>query len=172
LGLTMPSRAVRLSSAVINPRADIAGSMAVSKLSVENPIVAAAMNQKNLAQITDQVTWTKLAQRHKNDAKLDAQSIRLIQAKQTMGAIPQPRLISSVVQSFEAAMALDTVRNEYLLHSQLYEWLKQNPETLNVDALNEKVYAELFLTPKTDPWLGLLPSDSYSAIDNDGIFKR
>jgi hypothetical protein len=172
LGLTMPSRAVRLSSAVINPRADIAGSMAVSKLSVENPIVAAALNQKNLAQITDQVTWTKLAQRHKNDAKLDAQSIRLIQAKQTMGAIPQPRLISSVVQSFEAAMALDTVRNEYLLHSQLYEWLKQNPETLNVDALNEKVYAELFLTPKTDPWLGLLPSDSYSAIDNDGIFKR
>lgn len=172
LGLTMPSRAARLSSSATNPRADIAGTLAMSKMTVENPIVSAALNQKTLAQITDRATWTKLAQRHRAEAKLDAQSIRLIQAKQTAGAIPQPRPISSVVQSFEAAMALDTVRNEYLLHSQLYEWLRQDPGTLNVDALNEKVYAELFLTPKADPWLGLLPSDSYSAIDNDGIFKN
>jgi hypothetical protein len=172
LGLTMPSRVARLSSSTTTPRADIAGTLAMSKMTIENPIVSAALNQKTLAQITDQATWSKLAQRYGNDAKLDAQSIRLIQAKQTAGAIAQPRPIASVVQSFEAAMALDTVRNEYLLHSQLYEWLRQDPETLNVDAFNEKVYAELFLTPKTDPWLGLLPNDSYSAIDNDGISKN
>jgi hypothetical protein len=172
LGLAMPSRASSQSSSAINPRADIAGTLAVSKMTVENPIVSAALNQTALAQITDRAVWTKLAQRHKSDAKLDAQSIRLIQAKQAAAGTSHPRPISSIVESFEAAMALDTVRNEYLLHSQLYEWLRQDPDTLNVDALNEKVYAELFLTPKTDPWLGLLPSDSYSAIDNDGIFKN
>lgn len=31
------------------------------------------------------------------------------------------------------------------------------------------VYAELFLTPKSDPWLGLKPSDAYSALDHDGV---
>jgi hypothetical protein len=38
-----------------------------------------------------------------------------------------------------------------------------------VDRLNERVYAELFLTPSSDPWLGLAPRDAYSALDGDGI---
>jgi hypothetical protein len=171
LGLKMPSRLSRLSSSSNpSPRADIAGTAAMTKMVVENPIVSSALNQRTLAQITDQSTWEKLAQRYTNDAKLDARSIALIQAKQA--ATSQPRSIPSIVQSFESAMALDTVRNEYLLHSQLYQWLIRSSEPLNVDALNDKVYAELFLTPKADPWLGLLPNDSYSAIDNDGISKN
>lgn len=176
LGLKMPARLSRLSSSNPSPRADIAGTAAMTKMVVENPIVSSALNQRTLAQVTDQSTWEKLAQRYLNDAKLDVQSIALIQAKQTAIAAPPnsapPRAIPSIVQSFEAAMALDTVRNEYLLHSQLYQWLMGDSGNLNVDALNDKVYGELFLTPKTDPWLGLLPNDSYSAIDNDGISKN
>ncbi|HIK07899.1 MAG TPA: hypothetical protein IGS40_24950 [Trichormus sp. M33_DOE_039] len=42
-------------------------------------------------------------------------------------------------------------------------------QTHDVAILNEKVYAQLFLTPSSDPWLGLAPSDAYSAIDNDGL---
>jgi hypothetical protein len=38
-----------------------------------------------------------------------------------------------------------------------------------VAVLNEKVYAELFLTPSSDPWLGLKPNNAYSALDGDGI---
>jgi hypothetical protein len=171
LGLKMPSRLSKLNSnSGLPPRADIAGTAAMTKMVVENPIVSSALNQRTLAQITDRSTWEKLAQRYTNDVKLDTRSIALIQAKQT--ATSQPRTILSIVQSFESAMALDTVRNEYLLHSQLYQWLIRDSETLNVDALNDKVYAELFLTPKADPWLGLLPNDSYSAIDNDGISKN
>jgi hypothetical protein len=172
VGLKMPSQLANLSRNVgTMPRADVAGTLAVSKMTIENPIVSATLNQNTLAQLTDQDTWAKLAQRHTQDAKLDAHSIHLIQAKQAAGVTAQPRSISSMVQSFESTMALDTVRNEYLLHSQLHQWLMQGKDTLNVDALNDKVYAELFLTPKTDPWLGLLPSNSYSAIDNDGILK-
>jgi hypothetical protein len=37
----------------------------------------------------------------------------------------------------------------------------------NVDTLNEW-YAELFLTPSSDPWLGLAPPDVYTALENDG----
>jgi hypothetical protein len=38
-----------------------------------------------------------------------------------------------------------------------------------VNALNKRVYAELFLTPGTDPWLGLVPADTYTALDGGGI---
>jgi hypothetical protein len=41
-----------------------------------------------------------------------------------------------------------------------------------VEKLNEKVYAELFLTPRSDPWLGLLSVDVYTALDNGGIVKQ
>jgi hypothetical protein len=43
------------------------------------------------------------------------------------------------------------------------------PQARDVAVLNEKVYTELFLTPKSDPWLGLKPSDAYSALDHDGV---
>jgi hypothetical protein len=39
---------------------------------------------------------------------------------------------------------------------------------MNFDSLNEWVYAELFLTPSKDPWLGLAPSDVYTALDGNG----
>ena len=74
-----------------------------------------------------------------------------------------------VVRTFEESMALDTVRNEYLLHRRVHERLAESETgTMDFDALNEWVYAELFLTPSKDPWLGLAPSDVYTALDGDG----
>ena len=40
-----------------------------------------------------------------------------------------------------------------------------------VDALNRRVYAELFLTPDTDPWLGLAPANTFSALENGGLVQ-
>ena len=37
--------------------------------------------------------------------------------------------------------------------------------------LMKKVYAELFMTPRSDPWLGLMMSDTYTAIENAGVVK-
>jgi hypothetical protein len=74
-----------------------------------------------------------------------------------------------MVRNFENSMSLDTVRNEYLLHRRVHERLAENETgTMDFDALNEWVYAELFLTPSKDPWLGMAPSDVYSALDGDG----
>jgi hypothetical protein len=66
-------------------------------------------------------------------------------------------------------VALDTVRNEYLMHSKLAVWLLRDATRMNLEKFNEKVYAELFLTPKSDPWLGLSSADVYTAIDNGGV---
>ena len=34
--------------------------------------------------------------------------------------------------------------------------------------LNDWVYAQIFLTPNQDPWLGLAPPDVFAAIDGNG----
>ena len=75
-----------------------------------------------------------------------------------------------MLQKFQELIALDTVRNEYLLHSKLYTWLVE-PIRNDVEKLNEQVYAELFLTPGSDPWLGLFSTDVYTALDNGGVVK-
>ena len=37
-----------------------------------------------------------------------------------------------------------------------------------MNRLNNRVYAELFLMPSWDPWLGLRPPNAYSALEGDG----
>jgi hypothetical protein len=76
------------------------------------------------------------------------------------------------VRVFEDSMSLDTVRNEYLLHRRVHERLGESATgTMDFDALNEWVYTDLFLTPSKDPWLGLAPSDVYTALDGNGLVE-
>ena len=175
LGIQSPPKLVEIPTNPSQPpTAEIASSLAVSKMRVETPMLSALQssaerNQNALAEITDQEVWNKIAQLYAVDAKLDQNSISLIKAKKSQSANTQEDNLPIIVKKFEATMALDTVRNEYMLHSQIHQWFMQGKQTRNVEALNEQVYAQLFLTPSSDPWLGLFPSDSYSAIDNDGI---
>lgn len=155
------------------PSANVAGSLAVSKAVVERPIINAIQpeisdNKPNSLEIIDQAIWNRLAQLYQADAKLDNNSIALIQSKKLPNTTDTNNL-SRVMRNFETVMALDTVRNEYLLHRQIHQWFLQKTETSDVNNLNEKVYAELFLTPSSDPWLGLANNDTYSAIDNGGF---
>ncbi len=121
--------------------------------------------------------WAKLAQRHAKDAVLDSASRALIDSKLppaglagelavTKSVVEMP--IVRLVRNLQQAIALDTVKNEFLLHRQIHEWLATAPDT-DLNSFNERVYAKLFLTPSTDPWLGLLPADGYSALDNGGV---
>ncbi|MBN3960227.1 hypothetical protein [Nostoc sp. NMS8] len=175
LGIQSPPKLVEIPKNPNQPpTAAIASSLAVSKMRVETPMLTALQsdaerNQNALAEITDQKVWDKIAQLYAADVKLDQNSISLIRAKKSQSANTQEDNLPIIVKKFEATMALDTVRNEYMLHSQIHQWFIQGRQTRSVEALNDKVYAQLFLTPSSDPWLGLFPTDSYSAIDNDGI---
>ncbi len=73
-----------------------------------------------------------------------------------------------MVRNFQGAISLDTVRNEYTFHRQIHEWLAGEPAPA-IDVLNERVYAQLFLTPSSDPWLGLMPADTYTALEDNGV---
>jgi hypothetical protein len=160
-----------------SPTAMDASRIAVTKALVETPLLSAfqlaAQNQRLLADKTDQTTWSQLAERYAADAKLDRNSLALMQAKQSSTTIPAGKTTDktflATARAFEAAMALDTVRNEFLLHSQIHQWFMAGSGVDDVTGLNDRVYAELFLTPGSDPWLGLFPDQGYSAIEQNGI---
>ncbi|MEK6299802.1 MAG: hypothetical protein AABO41_03700 [Acidobacteriota bacterium] len=53
--------------------------------------------------------------------------------------------------------------------ARVHEWLASKSVRSDLASLNEKIYAELFLTPSWDAWLGLRPAGTYSGIDSDGV---
>jgi hypothetical protein len=126
----------------------------------------------------DDELWQGLADLHRPDVKLDDASIAVMRREAPPAADAGRIAVSKyvvedpilrVVRSFEESISLDTVRNEYLLHRRVHErFLDEPAATVDADALNEWVYSELFLTPSSDPWLGLAPRDTYSALECDG----
>jgi CHAT domain-containing protein len=127
------------------------------------------MAGEELGKITDEAAWKKIAQLHSSDAVLDERSISLI--KHQNPNLTQ-RELAQLLQKFQDSIALDTVRNEYLMHTKLYTWIVKDPVRDDVEKLNEQVYARLFLTPNSDPWLGLFSTDVYTALDNGGVTKQ
>jgi hypothetical protein len=175
VGVTVPP--VSLSPRpVALPNAFAAGQVAMTKAVVESPLLAgiqlAANQQRALTEITDKEAWQKLAQLYQASVRLDANSLALIQQKKSNNGTETPvtpAALATIAQNLEAAMALDTVRNEYTLRGQLHQWFMRGTTTANLQTLNTNVYSRLFLTPASDPWLGLLAPDSFSAIDQDGL---
>jgi hypothetical protein len=160
------------------PTAVQAARYAMTKVVTEANILKSIMEAPvALATVTDQDTWNKIAQLHIADAQLDARSIGLIR-KQTQSALSADgsnknteKTFAALLQRLQRNIALDTVRNEYLLHTQLYGWFLASPDRGDLNKLNKKVYAELFLTPASDPWLGLFSPDVYTALEGGGISR-
>lgn len=170
LGLSLPlNNLTENTSSNNNPTAEQAAPIALTKMVVETPLLRAiSNNRQRLERFTNEAIWNQIAQLHRAEAQLDQNSQRLIQAKNPNAYLAENSL-QRTVNNFEQYMALDTVRNEYLLRSQIHEWYLQGRTIPDLEALNGRVYAELFLTPNSDPWLGLLTPDTYTGIENDGI---
>jgi len=169
------------------PDAIAAAARAYSKTGVEAPLLRSGaesplsrdINRVD-ANISDSA-WQKIAALHSDDAAPDAGSTRLIQFKQPPTAAEATRvaLTKAVVETpavrmlrnLQRSIAEDTVHNEYQLHSRIHEWFANGTAPTNLDALNSKIYADLFLTPNSDSWLGLAPADTYSALDGGGLVQ-
>ena len=142
---------------------------------------AAVPSRDNLERTTTDEVWAKIAALHSGDAVLDQGSVDLIRAK-TRPAGEAMRLTKSkmrvedpilkTIQNLQRSIAEDTVRNEYTFHAKIHEWLAMSGAAREIDSLNRRVYAELFLTPDSDPWLGLAPSDTFTALDNGGLVQK
>jgi hypothetical protein len=125
---------------------------------------------------TSDDVWLKLGALHQADATLDRASVELIRGENPVADSTDPvtgnrvspkESLAAMVRAFEASMAVDTVRNEYELRRQLHEWFLAGAAR-ELEPLNERVYAELFLTPRSDPWLGLVSPDTYTGLERGG----
>lgn len=158
-------------AAAATPTALNAAPRAMGKFQVERPLL------KSFQDIDDP-TWKKIAALHVADAALDAASFRLIESK-APSAREAARITTSkggyespvirMIQNLQRSIAEDTVRNEYSFHSTIHEWFATEEKPMNLEQLNARVYAQLFLTPDSDPWLGLVPADTFSGLDNNGL---
>jgi len=172
---TPPSREPATSSGAA-PRAEVAAGAALSKSVIERPILKGISDKpKLLDPAAEEAAWGRIAQLHAADASLDAATKLLMRAKNLKvygGSEPAARAaLERTVKDLERVVAEDTARNEFILHSKIHEWFLSGDAAINLEALNERVYRELFLTPSSDPWLGLFPVDAYSGIENDGVKK-
>ncbi len=106
--------------------------------------------------------WSVVADLHAVDATLDPAAIVLIRSKRPSGSL------ANLLSLLQQAIAQDTVRNEYTLHQQVHAWFTSGTPPTEFESLNQRVYAELFLTPRSDPWLGLAPTNVWSDDWNSG----
>jgi len=151
-----------------------------------NVIHAESLNLQFLEKEMDDPMWRKIAALHRGETELDASSIALMNRENpppAAAAMPLAvnkmvvervllRMVNQMVDRFQSDLALDTVRNEYLLHGKLHEWFSRGGAPTDVEQLNEQVYARLFLTPSSDPWLGLVNPTTYTGLKNAGIVSR
>jgi len=164
------------------PRAEAAAMVAVSKSLGEVPILKLAFGSDAIDQFEERMNadlWQKLAAVHAGSERLDRASIELIRSENPTAADAggYPTALKSaaadpilrLLHNLQRSILLDTVRNEYVLHRKIHDWFVAGKSTGNAEELNRRVYAELFLTPDTDPWLGLSPKGVYTALENAGL---
>jgi hypothetical protein len=86
---------------------------------------------------------------------IDARSRALIRAQRPdLDATELWRMITTL----ESSCVADARLNETRLRPAIRSWLVADPSLpFDPDRLTDRVYAELFLTPASDPWLGLEP---------------
>lgn len=170
--------------ALAAPDAKAAAGIAVPKRRAEIRIIREVAVDRSLPSTMDELdeaTWQRIAALHADDSQLDATSVALIKAENPNAVIAGKRAVTKafvedplakLVRTFQTSIALDTVRNEYVLHRQLHQWFAEGNAEADLRALNERVYAQLFLTPSSDPWLGLVTPDTYTALNNGGVEEQ
>jgi hypothetical protein len=144
------------------PTARQAARVTQSKAALERPLLASFDLSRE--PITDS-EWKRIAARYEKPVQFDPASIALMREKHS-----SPEAFDRMLQNLERSVAEDTVRNEYDLHLRIHEWFAAAPPA-SLETLNQRVYSELFLMPKNDPWFGLLQKDVFVAIDNGGVVR-
>lgn len=158
-GIKAPAPATARDTSASPPHALIAGAAAYTKAVIELPVLRAMYPEaKPLADATDDAAWRTIAALHRASVRFDADTRALLRD------YVEPAALERTLANLADAIALDATRNEYLLHAEIHEWLAASSEPPTLDSLNERVYAELFLTPSSDPWLGLNPEGTFTGL--------
>ncbi|MHC4830654.1 MAG: hypothetical protein ACYTFT_09935 [Planctomycetota bacterium] len=146
---------------------------AVGKSMVEMPVLA-AMEIDEVETLRASTTDTHLSTiaellAHRTAARLSPASEAIARAEAT-----EVSAADALIAKLHRSIARDTVHNEYRLHTQIHRWLAEisEPAPPTLAVFNERVYRELFLTPREDAWLGLHDPSVFTAISGAGLSER
>lgn len=143
------------------PPAVVAMPLTVGKMAIEMPmlrLIGAASSTPPPAPIA----WASvapLAYGPAYDEVLSEPSRSLARLKS--GRVDDDALLRA---TYDRAVA-DTLQNRFTLDRRLHAWLAAPEIDCALDALNVRVYAELFLTPASDPWLGLQTDSDWDVME-------
>ncbi len=107
---------------------------------------------------------------------LDERSRRLIQAigPTDWGAVPETLRgdgFSRMMRALERNIAGDTLINRHGLHPLIHKLFAQDAAH-NFETLNTMIYADVFITPAHDPWLGMADPQGFTGLPGDGLVVR
>jgi hypothetical protein len=157
------------------PSAEVAARAAMTKaVVIERPVLRGLADKPQLLDaIANDAAWSGIAKLYAEDSALDEGTKRLMRLKNRAydTVVGLTDSFEQAVKNLQRTISEDTVRNEYIFHQTLRRWFATGQTGADVRGLNDRVYAELFLTPGWDRWLGLRPEGSYSGLDNDGVPK-
>ncbi|HTJ43498.1 MAG TPA: hypothetical protein VL463_15445 [Kofleriaceae bacterium] len=107
---------------------------------------------------------------------LDAQSTSLVLAlANAPGAPPlDDARKDQMLARLDQTLAADTAQNEMQLRTQIDSYFAYDSYGGDVTFgnLDEYIYANVFHTPASDPWLGLLPRDAFTGLPADGVTTK
>lgn len=135
-----------------------------SKAMVDRPMLAAMQLATTLRALPTS-SWELLGAYEAETVRFSEPSLQLIQRKQFGTALPPDGEMEALILNLQASVAGDTIFNECELHATIHRWFAGG-EVTDLASLNARVYEELFLTPDSDPWLGLKQPTVFTAIAN------
>jgi hypothetical protein len=100
---------------------------------------------------------------------LDPQSRALVERLHdgALGSTPEQR--EAMIGRLERTILADTALDQLKLRPQIARRIAEAKGHIDFATLNEWVYAEVFHTPKSDPWLGMLPRTDFTGLPGDGV---
>jgi hypothetical protein len=162
------------------PPAAVAARVAIGKGMVENRLLPAidplpTFTVNEVEKKSNREVWQRVAKRHRSETRLSAESRALMRELAPRGfdlrGTPVPlddAGFEKLIESFETSLAIDTAQNGLDLRRRVHERLGSQPQD-SFEELNRWLYASVFLTPRSDPWLGLTSDDAFTALPADGI---
>jgi hypothetical protein len=144
-----------------------------SKADLEAPSLA--LLQPEILVSEDSGDWGKIADKQPKE-HLDAQSKALLRDKhpRDWGSPGANELDAAQLEKrlsqFETRLTEEELRNEFAFHGAVHVRLSR-PSRVDLAKTNEYVYTRLFMTPKSDTWLGLTTA-AVTGIDDDGLVAR
>lgn len=146
------------------PHAREAAVLALNKVLAERPMLRAMeMNQAAELEIDPAINlWLSRARSTGVDVRFDGQSLALIRAQLRDALDWSEGREQDVIRTLSRATAADTALNELELRPRILDLLRDPALARDANAFTSRVYADVFLTPLSDPWLGLHAPEAFN----------